>query len=40
MAAISGYSFNIGPYGKIVEKSYLLKPVSQFKAKMAWMVLG
>jgi hypothetical protein len=39
MAAISGHSFNIGPYGKYVQKSSPLKPVSQFKANMAWMVL-
>jgi hypothetical protein len=34
-----GHSFNIGPYGKYVLKSSPLKPVSQFKANMAWMVL-
>jgi hypothetical protein len=39
MATISGHSFNIGPYGKYVYKSSPLKPVSQFKANMAWMVL-
>jgi hypothetical protein len=39
MATISGHSFNIGPYGKYVKKSSSLKPVSQFKANMAWMVL-
>jgi hypothetical protein len=39
MATISGHSFNIGPYGKYVKKSSPLKPVSQFKANMAWMVL-
>jgi hypothetical protein len=38
MAAVSGHSFNIGHYGKYVYKSPL-KPVSQFKANMAWMVL-
>ena len=36
MTAISGHSFNIGPYGKYILKSSPLKPVSQFKA---WMVL-
>jgi hypothetical protein len=36
MATISGHSFNIGSYGKYVQKSSPLKPVSQFKA---WMVL-
>jgi hypothetical protein len=35
MAAVSGHSFNIGPYGKNVEKMFTLKPVSQFKANMA-----
>jgi hypothetical protein len=39
MATISRHSFNIGPYGKYVLKSSPLKPVSQFKANMAWMVL-
>jgi hypothetical protein len=39
MATISGHSFNIGPYGKYVYKFSSLKPVSQFKANMAWMVL-
>jgi hypothetical protein len=39
MAAISGHSFDIGPYGKYVQKSSPLKPGSQFKANMAWMVL-
>jgi hypothetical protein len=39
MATISGHSFNIGPYGKYVYKSSPLKPESQFKANMAWMVL-
>jgi hypothetical protein len=39
MASISEHSFNIGPYGKYVLKSSPLKPVSQFKANMAWMVL-
>ena len=29
-----------GSYGKVVYKSSLLKPVSQFKANMAWIVLG
>ena len=38
MAAISRHSFNIGPMGKLF-KSSPLKPVSQFKANMAWMVL-
>ena len=33
-------SFNIGPNGEIVYKFSPLKPVSQFKANMAWMVLG
>jgi hypothetical protein len=37
MATISGHSFNIGPYGKYAQKSSPLKPVSQFKANMAWM---
>jgi hypothetical protein len=40
MATVSGHSFNIGPYGKIVLKVFLLKPVSQFKANMAWMGFG
>ena len=35
----SADSFSIGPYGKIVLKSSL-KPVSQFKANIACMVLG
>ena len=39
MVAISGLSFNIGPYGKYVYKSSPLKPESQFKANMAWMGL-
>jgi hypothetical protein len=39
MATISGHSFNKGPDGKYVYKSSPLKPVSQFKANMAWMVL-
>jgi hypothetical protein len=39
MAAISGHSFNIGPYGKYVSKSSPLKPENQFKANMAWMGL-
>jgi hypothetical protein len=30
MAAISGHSFNIEPYGKYVLKSSPLKPVSQY----------
>jgi hypothetical protein len=33
-------SFNIGPNEEIVYKFSPLKPVSQFKANMAWMVLG
>jgi hypothetical protein len=37
--AISGHSIYIGPYGKYVLKSSPLKPVSQFKVNMAWMVL-
>jgi hypothetical protein len=32
-------NFNIGPYGIFFLKSSPLKPVSQFKANMAWMVL-
>jgi hypothetical protein len=39
MATISGHSFNIGSYGKYVYKFSPLKPVSKFKASMAWMVL-
>jgi hypothetical protein len=39
MVAISGHSIYIGPYGKYVLKSSPLKPVSQFKVNMAWMVL-
>ena len=39
-ATVLVHSYNIGPYGKNVEKSSPLKPVSQFKANMAWMVLG
>jgi hypothetical protein len=35
----SRHSFNIGPMGKVF-KSSLLKPVSQFNANMAWIVLG
>ena len=35
----SRHSFNIGPMGKLF-KSSPLKPISQFKANMAWMVLG
>jgi hypothetical protein len=30
MAAVSGHSFNIGPYGKNVLKIFPLKPVSLF----------
>jgi hypothetical protein len=37
--AMTRLNFNIGPYGKNVYKSSPLKPVSQFKANMAWMVL-
>jgi hypothetical protein len=33
MATMTRLNFNIGPYGKNVEKSSPLKPVSQFKAK-------
>jgi len=40
MAAISGHSVNIGPYGKHFLKFVPLKPVSQFKANMAWMFLA
>jgi hypothetical protein len=40
MGAFSGHGFNIEPYGKNVLKSSPLKLVSQFKASMAWMVLG
>ena len=40
MAAISGHSFNMGPYGESILKSSPQKPVSQFKANIAWMVLG
>jgi hypothetical protein len=39
MAAISGHYCNIGPYRKYAKKSSPLKPVSQFKENMAWMVL-
>jgi hypothetical protein len=39
MATVSGDSFNIGHYGKFFYKKFPLKPVSQFKANMAWMVL-
>jgi hypothetical protein len=35
-----GHSFNIEPYGEIAKKSSPLKPVSQFKVNMAWMILG
>ena len=35
-------SFNIGPYGRMEKKNFFfpLKPVSQFKANMAWMVFS
>jgi hypothetical protein len=39
MTAIRGHSFNVGPYGKNVLEFFPLKPVSQIKANMAWMVL-
>jgi hypothetical protein len=42
MAAFSGHTvvLTYDPMGKNVLKSSPLKPVSQFKANMAWMVLG
>jgi hypothetical protein len=39
MVTVSGHSFNIGFYGENVYIFSPLKPVSQFKANMAWMVL-
>jgi hypothetical protein len=36
MAAMTRLSFNIGPYGKNVQKSSPLKPVSQF-LKQTWL---
>ena len=39
MATISRHSCNIGPYGENVLIVFPLKPVSQYKANMAWMVL-
>ena len=33
------HSFNIGPYGKNDQNKFPLKPVTQFKANMEWMVL-
>ena len=35
MAAISRYSFNIEPYGKMLKKMSPLKLVNQFKANIA-----
>jgi hypothetical protein len=35
MATMTRLNFNIGPYGKNVEKSSPLKPVSQFLLKAA-----
>jgi len=40
MAAISGYSFNIGPYGKNNEKSSRLKLLGQLGPNFDGMVLG
>jgi len=39
MAAISGHSFNIGPYGKNIEKSSCLKLLGQFGTNFDGMVL-
>ena len=40
MAAISGYSFNIGPYGKNNEKFSRLKLLYQLRINFDGMVLG
>ena len=40
MAAISGHSFNIGPYGKNNEKSSRLKQLDQWGLNFDRMVLG
>jgi hypothetical protein len=39
MTTMTQLNFNMGPYVKNVLKSSPLKPVSQFKANKAWMVL-
>ena len=40
MAAVSGHSFNIGPYGKNNEKSSSLKQLDQWGLNFDGMVLG
>ena len=40
MAAVSGHSFNIGPYGKNNEKSSCLKQLDQWGPDFVEIVLG
>ena len=40
MTVIIGHSFNIVPYGKMLEKKFYLKSVIQFKVNIAWMITG